>query len=150
MEANKRQVGGNHYQSGFQHWDWALELKLTGLPWQVTRYLTRWRKKDGVEGLEKAIHCLDKWVEHHNQEKFIFEKLTESFISANHLTENESQVLKRVLSYLAGNEEHLFHAKYIIQKMLKDEKLKNKLEGKIEDPVSLDPEFIDNGDEWRR
>lgn len=54
---NDRQVGGNHYKTG------GVELwELFGPPFLMgyaTKYL-RWRKKNGVEDLEKAIHIVEK------------------------------------------------------------------------------------------
>ena len=61
--ANDRQVAGSHYQSAYQHWDFVAD---TGMPYLLgcaTKYLTRWRKKNGVQDLEKAIHYIDKAIE---------------------------------------------------------------------------------------
>jgi hypothetical protein len=55
--ANDRQVGGSHYQTGgVQHWDLFGPDYLIGY---ATKYM-RWRKKGGVEDLEKAIHVIEK------------------------------------------------------------------------------------------
>lgn len=60
-KANARQVGGKHYDSRYQHWDFAVRgLANRYLESQVTRYVARWRKKNGVEDLRKALHYLDK------------------------------------------------------------------------------------------
>lgn len=64
-EANDRQVGGDHYQSKFQPWDF-IELNGIGyLDGNAIKYAARWRKKDGREDLEKAIHYVDKLMELH-------------------------------------------------------------------------------------
>ena len=64
MSANDKQVGGTHYQSSFQHWDYMAEkfgsIYFKGV---VTKYLVRWRKKNGVEDLQKAKHYLEKLME---------------------------------------------------------------------------------------
>lgn len=64
MKANERQVGGAHYRSGMQHWDLISQYQgsvyLIGC---ITKYLTRWRKKNGLQDLEKALHYLDKLME---------------------------------------------------------------------------------------
>lgn len=70
-EANARQVGGDHYQSTagrcpvcggeVQHWDFAANMPY--LEGCVTKYVTRWRKKNGVQDLEKAQHFLAKLIE---------------------------------------------------------------------------------------
>lgn len=58
------QVGGNHYEADYQHWDWAPETGLPYLEGCATKYLDRWRKKDGKIGLEKAISYLEKIAAH--------------------------------------------------------------------------------------
>ena len=63
MAANERQVGGTHYQAEIQHWDYVLANGLGYLEGQITKYVTRWRKKGGVEDLEKARHYLEKLIE---------------------------------------------------------------------------------------
>lgn len=62
MSANDRQVGGNHYASstGVQHWDWVTVNEMGYLEGNATKYVSRWRKKNGLQDLEKAIHYVDK------------------------------------------------------------------------------------------
>lgn len=62
-EANKRQVAGDHYKSGIQHWDYVIANGLGYFEGQITKYVTRWRKKNGLQDLEKARHFLDKLIE---------------------------------------------------------------------------------------
>lgn len=67
MSANDKQVGGAHYKGAVQHWDYAVAEFGTGyLKGQITKYVARWRKKNGVQDLEKALHFLQKLreVEH--------------------------------------------------------------------------------------
>lgn len=63
MSANDMQVGGDHYKGEYQHWDLALTVSYSYLEGCATKYVTRWRKKDGVEDLRKALHCLNKLQE---------------------------------------------------------------------------------------
>ena len=64
MVANERQVGGDHYKTGgAEHWDMVNQFGLDYFQGQITKYLFRWRKKNGVEDLEKARHYLDKYIE---------------------------------------------------------------------------------------
>lgn len=63
MKANDRQVGGEHYKSSIQHWDYVIANDLDYFQAQITKYVTRWKKKDGIEALEKARHFLDKYIE---------------------------------------------------------------------------------------
>ena len=69
MVANDRQVGGDHYlaaaePNGTQHWDrmWRLyrEAWFVG---NITKYVERYRAKDGLKDLHKARHYLDKLIE---------------------------------------------------------------------------------------
>lgn len=67
MAANDRQVGGNHYRKneGEQHWD--RMLRLYGPAYHIgciTKYVERYRDKNGVQDLEKAAHFLEKLIEY--------------------------------------------------------------------------------------
>jgi len=58
---NSKQVGGTHYnQVRVQHWDLVILNKLPYLESQVTKYVTRWKKKHGAQDIEKSIHYLEK------------------------------------------------------------------------------------------
>lgn len=62
--ANTRQVGGNHYKTGGEeHWDRVARLKLDYFQGQITKYVERCWRKNGVEDLKKARHFLDKYIE---------------------------------------------------------------------------------------
>ena len=63
MSANDRQVGGEHYKSGIQHWDYAISQKLGYMEGQITKYVTRWDKKNGLQDLRKAAHFLERLIE---------------------------------------------------------------------------------------
>jgi Protein of unknwon function (DUF3310) len=60
MSVNETQVGGTHYQSSYQHWDFVIDTNLHYLYGCATKYLSRWRQKNGVQDLEKAIHYIRK------------------------------------------------------------------------------------------
>jgi len=62
--SNARQVGGSHYGlSYFQHWDMVALFDLDYFQGQITKYIMRWRAKNGIEDLEKAQHYLEKYIE---------------------------------------------------------------------------------------
>lgn len=62
--ANDMQVGGTHYRSEYQHWDFvANALGYRYFEGNATKYVARWRKKNGVADLEKALHYLNKLME---------------------------------------------------------------------------------------
>jgi len=61
--ANERQVAGTHYRATIQHWDYVWANDLDYFQAQVTKYVTRWKKKNGLEDLYKANHFLQKYIE---------------------------------------------------------------------------------------
>ena len=65
MSANDKQVDGSHYrQEGtVQHWDFAASQNFDYFQGQITKYVTRWKKKNGLKDLEKALHFLEKYIE---------------------------------------------------------------------------------------
>jgi len=60
MEANKTQVAGTHYRSAYQHWDFVVDADLDYFGGQITKYVSRWRNKNGAEDLKKAAHFARK------------------------------------------------------------------------------------------
>lgn len=63
MSANNTQVGGNHYSNQYQHWDFICDTGLHYIPANATKYISRWRKKNGIQDLEKAKHYISKAIE---------------------------------------------------------------------------------------
>lgn len=68
MAANDKQVGGDHYKkagaTGEEHWD--RQYRLFGPGYFVgcaTKYIERYRDKNGKQDLEKAIHFVEKLIE---------------------------------------------------------------------------------------
>lgn len=60
---NQQQVGGKHYKlKAFQHWDFVISNRLGYFEGQITKYICRWREKNGVQDLEKAMHYLAKLI----------------------------------------------------------------------------------------
>lgn len=61
---NDIQIGGSHYnKDGEQHWDRAWRLGWDFYQYQITKYVERWKAKNGLEDLKKAQHFLNKYVE---------------------------------------------------------------------------------------
>lgn len=59
-----KQVGGDHYKGRrLQPWDLWEEFELD--PWEANavKYLLRWKDKNGVEDLRKAIHYIEYLIE---------------------------------------------------------------------------------------
>lgn len=65
LNANTYMIGGTHYQDidGEQHWDRVARLQLDYFQGQITKYVERWKKKNGLEDLKKAQHFLQKYIE---------------------------------------------------------------------------------------
>ena len=64
MSANDNQVAGSHYcNSAMQCWDYITSNELGYLEGNVIKYVSRHRKKNGVEDLRKAQHYLAKLIE---------------------------------------------------------------------------------------
>ena len=53
---NEKQVGGAHYRSSFQHWDWVVDNNVPYHEGNFTKYMSRWRKKNGIQDLQKSYH----------------------------------------------------------------------------------------------
>ena len=63
------QVGGNHYKGlQYQVIEWAERNALSFQEGNIIKYLTRWRKKNGVQDVEKAIHYYKLLVEMKSQD----------------------------------------------------------------------------------
>lgn len=139
MSANDDQVGGTHYKANYQHWDFVENLALPYLPAQVTRYMARWRKKNGIEDLEKALHYMDKFIEEETVRRHIHRTHLDNFIEDNRLQEHERLVFNMLVNYKLGDEDRLIEARNAIRELL------TIIHGQPEDP-----KFKDEGDEWRR
>lgn len=65
LTANDRQVGGDHYKKRnvLQHWDIVAMLNLDYFQGNISKYVFRWRDKDGVKDLKKAQHYVQKYIE---------------------------------------------------------------------------------------
>lgn len=62
MKANEVQVGGSHYLYPLQPFKFGLHNPcITGVEFSVIRYLMRCHKKNGLQDLEKAKHCV-QWI----------------------------------------------------------------------------------------
>lgn len=65
-DPNSIQVGGSHYKSEYQHWDWVDDAYIRYYEAVATKYITRWRKKNGLQDLQKSIHYIDKCIVKHD------------------------------------------------------------------------------------
>lgn len=63
MAANDIQHGGDHYVAPYQHWDMVVDFRLDYYRANATKYLTRHRKKNGLQDVDKADHYVQKLIE---------------------------------------------------------------------------------------
>jgi hypothetical protein len=66
QSANEKQVDGTHYRTrkgGVQHWDYCVDTNVPNLEYAASKYLTRWRKKNGLKDLAKVLHYIEKRIE---------------------------------------------------------------------------------------
>ena len=65
MTANSKQIDGSHYNRGErkQHWDIIEEQGIGYIEGVGSKYIDRWRKKNGVVDLQKTIHYIEKLIE---------------------------------------------------------------------------------------
>jgi len=62
--AIKRQVGGTHYNKyEIQPIDFIMANNLDWCEANAVKYITRWKDKNGVEDLRKAIHYLELLIQ---------------------------------------------------------------------------------------
>ena len=71
LRANEQQVGGAHYAvKAIQPWDYIIANNMDYFEGNALKYLTRWKEKDGVKDLKKAIHYLEKIIERANNGEY--------------------------------------------------------------------------------
>jgi hypothetical protein len=64
MSANETQIGGSHYKNNaVQPWDYIVANDLPYLEGNIVKYITRWRKKGGIDDLRKVLHYTQKLIE---------------------------------------------------------------------------------------
>lgn len=96
-----QQVGGDHYQAEYQHWDWVIDAGLGYLDGNATKYIPRWKKKGGLNDLLKAKSYIDKMLNRYvtRLQEYIPEDIidvTEHFISANKIEPSEANIIRRI------------------------------------------------------
>ena len=106
MSANDHQIGGDHYRSGYNHWDMVVRLGMDYLAGNATKYVSRWNKKnDPLNDLMKARHYVDKLIENiylvkevHRPLRFI-QREVNAFCTANKLGTFESDAIMRLATW---------------------------------------------------
>jgi hypothetical protein len=149
VKANEYQIGGKHYKVDYEHWDYVLDTRQGYLEGNATRYIVRWRKKNGIEDLRKALHYVNKlieWAQRGHDRLDMSEymraeigKCTHQFAQANGLGYLEQQVCYRIASWTRVDE--LLAARADITRMIDVAELNEpRLPIKEPEPVPLTEE----------
>jgi hypothetical protein len=127
--ANERQVAGDHYRAGLQHWDLMAHNHVDYFSAQITKYITRWKKKNGVQDVEKSIHYHEKLTE--LLQDHVLElpqpreiKFLDAFKVTNDLGDVEYTIFFLLLSYTTMDE--LYRVGVLLQHLLQMAKDKEK------------------------
>ena len=137
MSANNRQVGGEHYRTkegGVQHWDYCVRANVTNLEYAASKYLTRWRKKNGLEDLNKPLHYIDKRIESLNlgigalRGVDKIHLMFDEFIRDNEVPPTEAVIIDLVMHW--KHLSHLLNARDMLKRLISEE------EGKAGEPTS--------------
>ena len=121
--ANQNQVGGTHYKTNYEHWDLVVFTDMGYLEGNITKYMTRWRKKDGVKDLLKALHYLNKLIEVYaiygsarmQSHERVMEEVAK-FTIANELNAREQEFIEILCVYEALEE--LYEARSLLGAMM--------------------------------
>lgn len=101
------QVGGSHYQSAYQHWDWVIDTKMSYLEGCATKYVSRWRssKGEGIKDLRKGLSFVDKLLKTCGQDRELpistatLLDLTRRFAKANNLDNVEYHICLNIAGW---------------------------------------------------
>ncbi len=112
MNANTKQVAGTHYnagESGIQHWDVIHANDVCYLVGCATKYLTRFRKKNGLQDLQKALHYTEKLIEvnarvqGHSWEN-VDQYTLETFFADNGIVGPEREPIRLLLNWITPSD----------------------------------------------
>lgn len=121
-----KQVGGDHYKASQQHWDLMEEYDISYLEATASKYVVRWRKKDGVKDLRKSVSYIDRTLEEGRAaRRLIPSDVLDRFASEYDLPEAEKSVL--VLLHVVGTIEALRSARALLLTMASLEEAEEKL-----------------------
>lgn len=70
MSALDKQEGGNHYKNmAIQPMEYSMLNGLDACQHTAIKYISRFREKNGLEDLDKAIHCIEMLKVFYRQEQ---------------------------------------------------------------------------------
>ena len=70
MSEQKEQIGGNHYSKlVIDPYHYSMVNGLNPLQMNAIKYITRYKDKNGVEDLKKAIHTINRLIEYEDNKR---------------------------------------------------------------------------------
>jgi len=122
LSANQRQIGGDHYKNGLlEHWDLIERHGIGYLEGCATKYVARWRKKNGLQDLEKADHHVQKLIELYDEgvrlpRGVVPHETIAEFCRVNGCDAVEAGALNMLLHW--SNRQHLLEAQKDIRSLI--------------------------------
>lgn len=125
MKANDLQIGGEHYRSEMQHWDVVEKYGIGYLEGCSSKYLLRWKKKNGLEDLQKSLHYAVKLRELHvfnarGPRGYVPDMVLQEFIEVNAIEPEEAAAISVLFQW--KTEADLLEASEIIQRIIDRER----------------------------
>lgn len=124
MKADETQVGGSHYNStAVQHWNMAADLNLGYFEGQISKYMDRWKRKNGLQDLRKAQHFLAKLIEVYEAQKTkeIYSltitkviDVLERYTNSNQFDDHQIQIICNVCTWRLIGPSNLFYAQKLL------------------------------------
>lgn len=97
MQANDRQVGGDHYKTSIEPWDYILSNGIDFMEGNIIKYVSRARSKNGANDYQKALHYTEKLIEHRETRMVAGGTIgginLKDFALANELTQAEENIV---------------------------------------------------------
>ena len=108
-DVNDGQIGGDHYKTDYHHWDIVARNRIGYVEAVAAKYVTRWRKKDGIRDLEKALHYIDKVLDLVKTIGYRPSGVVEIidfqiYVTANKLTPNEELACNRLFMWRSASD----------------------------------------------
>ena len=140
LKANQYQIAGDHYNTGYQHWDFVADTGLSYFAGQATKYISRWRKKAGLSDLRKALHFAVKLNELTREGRvLVWSKAVvnspQYFSGAHCRTRPGGEVDNMIALFFLHNEHLSEDDRYIIQLIVEAEL--NQTPGKLQTAIGV-------------
>lgn len=120
---NDYQVGGDHYRKhspDYQHWDLVADFHMNYFTANITKYVVRWREKEGVKDLQKTVHYCEKLMSLYKEHRggyhwglrtsILLDKRFYDWCAAQpDMTQHEQQIIELAVRYACPEDLELLH-----------------------------------------